>query len=113
LGHWKDYEELEDSLSMPELTAILVAKREQDYNEKKFFAAIQGIDLDKESGKTQGQKEWEDIKARVFSKGKTKDSNDIVSLQGINATQAGFGIGSGLEYASVKDSQNPKNPLKP
>jgi opacity protein-like surface antigen len=104
---------MEDSLSMPELTALLVAKREKDYDDKKFFAAIQGIDLDKESGKSRGQKEWEDIKARVFSKGQTKDSDDVLSLQGANASKSGFGIGAGLEYASVKDSQNPKNPLKP
>jgi opacity protein-like surface antigen len=104
---------MENSLSMPELTALLVAKREKDYDDKKFFAAIQGIDLDKESGKNRGQKEWEDIKARVFSKGQTKDSDDVLSLQGANASKSGFGIGAGLEYASVKDSQNPKNPLKP
>jgi hypothetical protein len=104
---------MEDSLSMPELTALLVAKREKDYDDKKFFAAIQGIDLDKESGKSRGQKEWEDIKARVFSKGQTKDSDDVLSLQGANASKSGFGIGAGLEYTSVKDSQNPKNPLRP
>jgi hypothetical protein len=113
LGIWKDYQEIEDSLSMPEITALLVAKRENDYEQRKFFAAIQGIDLDKETGKSRGQKEWEDIKARVFSRGQTKDSNDVLSLQGANASKAGFGIGVGLEYSSVKDSQNPKNPLKP
>lgn len=104
---------MENSLSMPELTSLLVAKRENDYENKKFFAAIQGVDLDKETGKSKGQKEWEDIKARVFSKGQTGNSNDVLSLQGANASKAGFGIGAGLEYASVKDSQNPKNPLKP
>lgn len=98
---------------MPELTALLVAKRENDYDQRKFFAAIQGIDLDKESGKEKGQKEWEDIKARVFSRGQTQNSNDVLSLQGANAAKAGFGIGAGLEYASVKDSANPKNPLRP
>lgn len=40
LGIWKDYEDLETSLSMPELMATLAAKRELDYAEKKFFAAI-------------------------------------------------------------------------
>lgn len=98
---------------MPELTSLLVAKRNQDYEERKFLAAIQGIDLDKETGQEKGQKEWEDIKARVFSQGQAKDSNDVLSLQGANATKAGFGIGSGLEYSSVKDTENPKNPLRP
>jgi len=95
---------------MPELTTILVAKREKDYEDKKFLAAIQGIDLDKNSGSSHGgQKEWEDMKSRVFSGGKAKDSNDITSLQGPNATKAGFGIGAGLDYSVVNDSA--KNPF--
>jgi hypothetical protein len=101
LGIWKDYQELEISLSMPELMATLEVIRELDYTEKKFLAAIQGVDLDKESNKDKGQKEWEDMKARVFSKGATKDSNDVLALQGVNAQKAGFGIGMGLEYEDL------------
>lgn len=101
LGIWKDYQELETSLSMPELMATLEVSRELDYTEKKFMAAIQGVDLDKESNKDKGQKEWEDMKARVFSKGKTNDSNDVLALQGVNAQKAGFGIGLGLEYEDL------------
>jgi len=95
IGIWKDYEELEQSLSMPELTATIKIKRELDYSDKKFAAAMQGVDLDKNSG---SGNEWEDMKARVFSKGKTTDGNDILALQGINAERAGFGIGMGLDY---------------
>ena len=92
---------------MPELTAILIAKREKDYNDKKFLASIQGIDLEGKSS-DRGQKEWEDMKARVFSGGAVKDSNDIVSLQGNTAKTAGFGIGNGLEYSGT----NTKNPMR-
>jgi len=46
LGHWKDYEELESSLSMPELAATLNAMYEAERRRQKFMAAIQGIDLD-------------------------------------------------------------------
>lgn len=99
LGIWKDYEELETSMSMPELTATLSAKRDIDYHDKKFMAAMQGVDLDKQSGR--GQKEWEDMKARVFSKGKATDSDNILALQGQNAKNAGFGIGLGLEYEDL------------
>jgi len=99
LGIWKDYEDLETSLSMPELTSVLSAKREDDYNHKKFLAAIQGVDLDKQSGKSQNA--WEDMKARVFSGGKAKSANDIVSMQGINPQKAGFGIGMGLDYEDL------------
>ena len=99
LGIWKDYEELEVSLSMPELMSVLTAKREEDYTHKKFLAAIQGVDLDKESGRASNA--WEDMKARVFSGGKTGDATDIVSMQGINAQKAGFGIGLGLDYEDL------------
>jgi hypothetical protein len=92
---------MESNISMPELTAILVAKREKENQDKKFFAALQGVDLDDSgSGGSRGQKEWEDLKARAFSGGKVKDSNDITSLQGQTAKQKGFGIGQGLEYSN-------------
>ena len=103
LGIWKDYQELELSLSMPELMATLEISRELDYSEKKFLAAIQGVDLDKETGKDKGQQEWEDMKARVFSRGATSDSNDVLALQGVNAQKAGFGIGMGLDYEDGRD----------
>jgi hypothetical protein len=102
LGIWKDYKELEESLSMPELMATLSSRRELDYQEKKFLAAIQGVDLDKESGSKKGQQEWEDMKARVFSGGATNDSKDILALQGQNAKKAGFGIGMGLDYEDLR-----------
>ena len=101
LGIWKDYQELEANLSMPELVATLASIRDLDYQEKKFLAAIQGVDLDGETNKDKGQKEWEDMKARVFSGGQTSDSNDVLSLQGANAQKAGFGIGMGLEYENL------------
>jgi hypothetical protein len=99
LGIWKDYQELEISLSMPELLATLEVSRELDYSEKKFLAAIQGVDIEQDSKK--GQQEWEDMKARVFSKGQTSDANDVLSLQGPKAKQLGFGIGMGLDYENL------------
>lgn len=99
LGIWKDYHELETSLSMPELMATLNAKREADYEHKKFLAAIQGIDIEKNN--KQASNKWEEMKARVFSKGKTADANDVTALQGYNAQKAGFGIGMGLDYVDM------------
>lgn len=93
---------------MPELLAVLEAQREQKNREHKFFAAIQGIDLDKASGgSSRGQKEWEDLKSRVFSGGQAENSDDILSLQGQNAAKAGFGIGNGIEYTNAKDLESP------
>jgi len=100
LGIWKDYEDLESSLSMPELMVTLSSKRELDYDEKKFLAAIQGVDLDQQSGKGK-QDEWEAMKARVFSGGKTQDPNDIKSYQGTKARQAGFGLGMGIDFEDL------------
>lgn len=98
LGIWKDYEELESSMSMPELTATLKIKRDLDYQNKKFLAAMQGVDLDKASGK---QDAWQEMKARVFSQGKAANAKDVLALQGVNAQKAGFGIGMGLDYEDL------------
>lgn len=100
LGIWKDYEELEESLSMPELIATLNVKRDLDYDEKKFMAAMQGVDLDKQSGKANANA-WEEMKARVYSKGQAANANDVLALQGQNAQRAGFGIGMGLDYERI------------
>ncbi len=99
LGIWKDYDELESSLSMQELMATLEAKREDDYNTKKFLAAIQGVDLD--NNKQDATNKWEDMKAKAFSKGKAANGKDILALQGANAQKAGFGIGLGLSYTDL------------
>lgn len=98
LGIWKDYDELERSMSMPELVATLSAKRDLDYSDKKFFAAIQGVDLDAQTKKSNA---WEDMKARVFSGGQATNANDVLALQGQNAVKAGFGIGMGLDYERI------------
>lgn len=101
LGIWKNFDELEKSICLAELVAIVSSSRELDYEEKKFLAAMQGVDLDAETNKDKGQKEWEDMKARVFSRGQTSDSNDILALQGPAAKKAGFGVGFGLDYEKV------------
>lgn len=97
-GIWKNFEELEESISMPELTLLLSTKRDLEYQQKKFDAAMQGVNLDEETGESNA---WEEMKARVFSKGKTSDSKDIISFQGPKAQKAGFGIGMGLDYEDL------------
>jgi hypothetical protein len=88
---------MEESISMPELVAILEAKNKEDYESKKFMAALQGVNLD--SGSSENK--WEEMKARVYSNGATSNPNDILALQGAAARKAGFGIGEGLEYEVV------------
>jgi hypothetical protein len=95
LGAWKNYEDLELSISMPELLQIISMRRELDHMEKKFLAAIQGVDIDKDKG----DDAWEEMKNRVLYKG--KGSNDITNLSGKRAMEAGFGIGNGLDYEEI------------
>lgn len=51
IGNWKNIEELEDSLTLEELKLILDSYRKQEMRNHKFFAALKGIDLDKEQAK--------------------------------------------------------------
>ena len=83
---------------MPELVAILEAKNKEENENRKFFAALQGVDIDKSSG---DQDAWEKLKAKVYSQGKTTNPRDIVALQGSAAKRAGFGIGMGLDYEDL------------
>lgn len=45
LGQWKNFAELEKTLNLDELTAIVEAARDRDERRQRFMAAIQGIDL--------------------------------------------------------------------
>lgn len=85
---------------MPELLATLSAKTEEDYQTKKFMAALKGVDLDEQQSNEPNA--WEKLKARVYSKGMTDNPNDILALQGEAAIQAGFGIGRGLDYEAIE-----------
>jgi len=99
VGSWKSFDDLESSITMPELIKIIETKREIENNQRKFDAALQGVDLEKEENN--GRDPWEEMKARVFSGGQSSDPDDILSLQGQNAAKAGFGIGMGLSYERV------------
>ena len=97
---------------MDELTAVLEASRDNTHEERKFFAALKGVDLDEAGGKrshsgTKGSgNPWEDMKARVFSGGAAKDARDIASLQGINGKKAGMQVGasanSDIQYTKAR-----------
>jgi hypothetical protein len=107
---------------MAELVAILEAMREQEYNDKKFAAAMQGIDLDKQTGRNKKPKKsseqkkastFEDIQARVLTGGRAQDANDILSLQGHLGARAGFQIGKDMDYGGFHDNDPnaPKSPM--
>jgi hypothetical protein len=84
---------------MPELIAVLEAKNKEDYENKRFMAAVQGVDIEK--SKSSAMDTWEKIKAKANSKGATTDPKDITTLRGKNAARSGFGIGAGLDYEVI------------
>jgi hypothetical protein len=49
LGMWKNFEELENSISMNELNLIIKHKRRQEHEQRVFAAGLKGIDLEKGS----------------------------------------------------------------
>lgn len=49
-GAWKNFEELEDNLTLAELDQILSSARQVQREQNKFIAALKGIDLDKNEG---------------------------------------------------------------
>jgi hypothetical protein len=95
LGTWRNYQDLEESLSMPELLQTIESMQEKERQDKIFLASLQGVDLrdeQEEKGPT-----FEDIRLKAMGIEATTD--DVVSLQGSMAAEAGFGIGAGLGYS--------------
>lgn len=91
---------------MPELMAVLEASRKKLHEDRKFSAAIQGIDIDKGSSSPGGAtgEAMDRLRKKIAEKRAAKgqsplDSgipNDIASFKGQKAAEAGFGIGPGM-----------------
>ncbi len=82
---------------MPELINTLQALKKKDHEDKKFFASLKGVEIGEYEDDKKGGPSFEDIRLRAA--GINATSNDVVSLQGNFAAQAGFGIGAGLGYS--------------
>jgi len=80
LGNWKNYDELEDQLSIDELIATLEAQRKVRREEHKFMAMIQGIQIPDDDIVTP----------------------DISELTGARAVREGFGVGLGVGHSQVE-----------
>lgn len=52
LGNWKNFKEMEESLTLDELYLLIKTQNDVDYTRRKFDAAIQGIDLEEETEDT-------------------------------------------------------------
>ena len=86
LGHWKNFEEMEINLSLPELNAILNAAREQEHARRKFTAALKGVDLDENSSGESPEERFERVKrqAEALASGKSETEVEFHDL--------GFGV---------------------
>lgn len=78
LGQWKNFEEIEENLSLDELQAILEASRDQEYRRQKFAAALKGVDLDAASKST--TESFDEVKRRAEAK-----------LRGVSEEEVEFG----------------------
>jgi hypothetical protein len=81
---------------MPELIATFKALKKKEHDVKKFQASLKGVDLGEYDEESKNSSSFEEIELRAA--GITASHNDVVSLQGRFAAQAGFGIGEGLGY---------------
>jgi len=97
LGHWKDYEELEENISMPELTATLKAIYKVENRKNKFLAAMQGVDLDSDSSSDSTDKPstFQEVKARAISK--LTNNEDLAG-----AAELGLSPDMGIGYAMLR-----------
>ena len=80
---------------MPELIQTLKAISKKETESRKFTASLKGINLEDNEEKENGST-FEDIRRKAM--GINTSSDDVVSLQGELAAEAGFGIGAGLGY---------------
>lgn len=81
---------------MPEMVQTFKSMQKTEEEKRRFLASIQGIELNDSSNKNEEGSSFEDIKRRAL--GITASADDVVSLQGSFASEAGFGVGAGLGY---------------
>jgi len=84
IGPWKSVEEVEESLSLPELTGLLKAHSEEEWAERKFMAALKGIELPEPE--TEHVATFEEVKRRAEAR-----------LAGIDEEQLDF-MDMGIDY---------------
>ena len=81
---------------MPELINTFQALKKKEHADRKFVASLKGVDIGEFEESNNKGSSFEEIELRAA--GIYANPNDVVSLQGRFAAQAGFGIGEGLGY---------------
>jgi hypothetical protein len=81
---------------MPELINTLDALKKKEHEARKFQASLKGVDIG-DYKTEEGSDKFEEMKLKAA--GINAKANDVLSLQGSFAAEAGFGIGAGLGYS--------------
>lgn len=64
VGRWKNFAELEECLNLPELEQIVKKSRDANYEQRKFAAALKGINLD-DAATEAAQERFDAVQRRV------------------------------------------------
>ena len=80
---------------MPELIQTFKSMQKTEDEKRRFLASLQGVSLNEEEEK-EGPT-FDDIRRKAL--GVNARGDDVLSLQGSFASEAGFGIGAGLGYS--------------
>lgn len=80
---------------MPELLQTIESMQEKEKENRIFLASLQGVDM--REAQEPETKSFDDVRRRAM--GINASGDDVVSLQGAFAAEAGFGIGMGLGYS--------------
>lgn len=89
IGNWKNIEHLEEEINLPELMAFIEQKRKDEYEHRKFLAAMQGVDLDK-AAKSQDER-LEAVKRRA----EARLAGGEAELERKELTDLGFAVEAG------------------
>ena len=76
----------------------LDALKKKEHEARKFQASLKGVDIG-DYKTEEGSNKFEEMKLKAA--GINAKANDVLSLQGNFAAEAGFGIGAGLGYSEV------------
>lgn len=78
IGSWKNIQDLEESLCLDELEAVVRAAREREHRNHKFLAALKGVDID-EDKKESPKDRVEEMKKKIAARraGKTPEQLEL------------------------------------
>lgn len=76
LGIWKNIEELEENINLPELELLVEAGREREHQRFKVMAALKGINIDSPNGKSVKER-FDEIKMRAEARTSGRSQEEL------------------------------------